>query len=112
MVSYFATWCAPCRIGLAEIERIASARNDVMVVYIGLGERQVAPVSKMVDDLHLKHPVVLDKFKVIGARHGVFVEGVEITLPKTFVLDSSGIVQAIFTVEGDDFATQLVRYLP
>ena len=111
IVSYFATWCQPCRVGLPKIEKFVQENDNVVAIYIALGEKSSAPVSKLVSELNLKSPILMDKFESIGVRHGVVVEGMETVLPRTFVIKSDGTVKTIFTVEGEDFSTQLLEQL-
>ncbi len=107
VVSYFATWCAPCREGLPKIEQFATKNDNVVAVYIALGERSPAPLQKFAKDLDLDSQIVIDKFETIGARHGVTGQGQDTRLPRTFVLAPDGTVKSIFVVEGNDFAEAL-----
>lgn len=111
VVSYFATWCGPCRIGLPKIEKFAQANSNVEAVYIALGEKSAAPVQKMANELNLNSPIIMDKFESIGIRHGIVVEGEETKLPRTFVLKPDGTVASIVTVEGEDFSKFLEGHL-
>ena len=107
VVSYFATWCGPCRVGLPQIEKFAQDNSNVEAIYIALGEKSSAPVQKFASELNLKSPIIMDKFESIGMRHGVVVEGQETKLPRTFILNPDGTVKTIVTVEGEDFFTVL-----
>ena len=111
VVSYFATWCGPCRVALPKIEQFVTNNDNVEAVYIALGEKSSAPVKKMADELNLNSPIVIDKFESIGIRHGVVVEGKETTLPRTFILKPDGTVQTIVTVEGSDFVEFLTKQI-
>ena len=107
VVSYFTTWCAPCREGLPIIEEIAQNDPDVIGVYIDLGEKSDT-VKRMASELNLKSTIVIDKFQSVGKRHGVVIEGQEIILPRSFVLAADGTVKTIFMIEGDDFRAELL----
>ena len=111
VVSYFATWCGPCRVGLPKIEKFAQTNSNVEAIYIALGEKSSAPVQKLATELNLKSPIIMDKFESIGVRHGIVVEGQETKLPRTFVIKPDGTVASIVTVEGEDFSTFLDEQL-
>ena len=107
IVSYFATWCQPCRTTMPVLESIAKQDSSVQVVYIALGEKSALPVQKMVQELGIHSPVVLDKYEAIGKRHGVVRPDTTTQLPITFVVTPEGIVKTIFTKEGSDFAQRV-----
>lgn len=107
VISYFATWCHPCREGLPVIEKVVQGDPNVQAIYIAVGEKAMAPVEQMVKELNLQSPIVVDKFETIGQRHGVVTEGVQTELPRTFVIAPNGTVQTIFVKEGDDLETKL-----
>ena len=109
IVSYFATWCAPCKKGLPIIEAAVQADPNITAVYIALGEKETEKVEKFAKELNLNSPIMLDRFQKMGERHGVTGEGVDAALPRTFVLDGNGMVQTIFIEEGDDFEKQLSK---
>ena len=111
VVSYFATWCAPCRVGLKNIEELSRRHSNLQAVYISVGDK--APeLHRFKEELGLQNPIVLDKFESIAKRHGVVSDGAKASLPKTFVLSPSGEVLAIFTMEGEDFQSRLTAFLP
>ena len=111
IVSYFATWCEPCKEGLPIIEQYAQKHSNVMAVYIALGESDTQKVQQFSSQLNLESTIMLDKFQSIGKRHGVVTDAEATTLPKTFVIDKEGNVQTIFTLEGDDFEQELGKSL-
>lgn len=108
VVSYFATWCKPCRIGLPIIEKVAQNDPNTVAVYIDLGE-EPATVKQMAKELGLNSTIMIDKFQSIGTRHGVVIEGEDVVLPRTFVLAPDGTVKVIFTEEGEDFEGALLN---
>jgi len=57
--------------------------------------------------LGLNSPIIVDRFQTVAKRHGVVVEGRETVLPITFIVSQTGVVETIFTVEGEDFKTRL-----
>ena len=107
VVSYFATWCGPCRKGLPVIEKVVNADSNVTAVYIAFGEKSAGKVHHFAEELSLEGTIILDKFETIGVRHGIAGNGESTKLPRTFVLGADGTVKTIFTVEGDDFEEHL-----
>ena len=113
VISYFTTSCGPCKKNLPIIDGFADKNDKVTAVYINVGEDAVS-VRRFLQGLPLKHPIILDKFQSIAARHGVFEEGREppIKVPITFILNKEGKVLKIIDIEGDDFETQLNALAP
>ena len=85
-----------CREGLPKIEEFVTKNDNVVAVYVALGERSPAPLEKFVKELGLDSQVVIDKFETIGARHGVTGQGQDTRIPRTFVLAPDGTVKSTF----------------
>ncbi len=62
VVSFWATWCGPCREELPELQALADSRaNDgVEVLAISVDQGDVAPVARMAESLKLAMPVAHD----------------------------------------------------
>lgn len=107
VVSFFATWCGPCKKGLPVIEKLVAARAEQgwSAVHVGYmeAEEKLAPFVK---ELKLKNPVLLDQSGYVGKRLAV-----KAALPRTFVVSADGIVRTIFVEEGDDFEALLAAAL-
>jgi len=106
VISYCATWCLPCREGLSIIEAEVQADSTVDALYIAL-DKEPIKVQRWARDLGLNSPIIVDRFQTVAKRHGVVVEGRETVLPITFIVSQTGVVETIFTVEGEDFKTRL-----
>jgi peroxiredoxin len=101
VISFFASYCEPCKQHLPAIERAVATGKDVRGVLIDYGEKpEVA--APFVESQKLTLPVIADKFTKIAARLGVGK-----ALPRTLVVDRNGNVSAIFEREGDDFDSAL-----
>jgi thiol-disulfide isomerase/thioredoxin len=101
VISFFATWCKPCKAQLPVIERLVASSKDVRGLLIDFGE-DPGVVTTFVQEQNLKLPVIPDKFTKIAERLGV-----DQSLPRTLVVDGKGKVSAIFDHEGDDFEKAL-----
>ena len=109
VVSFFATWCKPCRKGLAALRatapELAAAGVPVVLVAVGQGADEVGP---FLADLGVRLPTIEDRFGKTSERFGVAAKGGSAVLPRTFVLDAQGVVRAILGREGEDFAALLL----
>jgi thiol-disulfide isomerase/thioredoxin len=102
IVSFFATWCEPCKKGLPELVRVQQELGDkVAVVLVAFGQ-EAADVKPFLRDMGVTLPVILDPYEKQATRFGVSK-----ALPRTFVLGPDGVVGAIYECEGPDFATSL-----
>jgi len=102
VITFFATWCAPCREGLpafAELDR-ALADRGVEVLLVAAGEDADKAVP-FLDALGISLPTVTDPFLKISEKFGLGTG--DTSLPRTFVLDRDGIVRGILGAEGADF---------
>ena len=96
IVSFFATWCGPCKVGMPIIEKEVAKNENWKVVFVNVGEEE-AKVKQMVSAMGVDSTVVMDTHGTIGKRFGVGD-----SLPKTFVIGPSGNVGTIFIEEADD----------
>lgn len=111
VISYMASWCAPCRVGLPIIDRVVSETASATAIYVAIGESSDAPLRQMVSDLQLTQPILWDKFQLFGQRHGVISNGEPAVLPKTFIIAPDGRVVAIVETEGSDFESLLRNFI-
>ncbi len=107
IVSYFASTCQPCAIYLPIMSTLAQEKN-LNLVLIAV-ETDPNNVKRFIKKYKLKGTTVMDKFTKIAERHGVSQNGKNISIPKTFLLDSDGVVRVIYTEEGDDFRSHLLN---
>ena len=110
VVSYFATWCAPCKKNLPTIEKFIQKNSNVQGFYIAI-EKESSQVNQFAKSLNLNTPIVMDKFESFAKKHGVILADGKMSLPKTFVIDKQGKVLDIIVVEGEDFEELLEKRL-
>ena len=102
LVTFFATWCDPCRAELpllAELQRKLSGRLKVLLVAID---------PENVDELHtlykafsLPFPLVLDSGEHIKRAYGVE------QLPASFLVDRRGTIRSVLQAIGEGEAKML-----
>lgn len=104
VISFFASWCKPCKRGLPVIQNVTRELAPTTKVrsYLVSYQEEEAVVSKFLGDSNIQLPVLMDRYLKVAGRLGV--DG---TLPKTFVIDAAGNVRTIFAVEGADFTAAL-----
>lgn len=92
IVNFWATWCAPCRIEMPELQEAYEKYKDDGLVILALNQDETADVahSFFYDEMDLTFTPLLDEGSAIATSYESF--GV---LPSTFFIDSDGVVQAI-----------------
>ena len=82
VIRFFATWCAACAPGMAELQRLWET-DEAEIVAINLGESPEA-VRAYVDRLGYDYTVLLDDAREAAGSYGV------IYIPTTVIVDPSG----------------------
>ncbi len=87
VVTFAASWCKPCKRELPEIKKLADRYADKgIATVVVVVDREPAATETMrsllVDELKFSHPVLTDRFGVVGRRY--FAE----ELPMTVVVDA------------------------
>jgi thiol-disulfide isomerase/thioredoxin len=103
VISFFATWCKPCKEQLPIIERVVAslAGKGARGVLVDYGEEPDVAAS-FAETQKLRLPIIPDRFTKIAVRLGVGQK-----LPRTLVVGPDGNVRTIFEHEGDDFEKAL-----
>ncbi len=88
-LSFWATWCGPCKQELPSIEALYSrlAARGLVVVAVDMGEDK-AKVAQFVKANHLTFPVLLDGSAAVGLAYGAR------SIPTNYILDRSGRILA------------------
>lgn len=96
VLSFFATWCEPCRAELPILASLAREHGDaIAVVGVSVDEADATQVDGFVREHGLPYAVLLDPAgAAAGGRFGVP------PLPATFVLDADG--RIVFAHRGGD----------
>jgi len=106
VLAFYATWCIPCREGLAIMSRKSAEleKNGVLVVLINVGEDDFGKTNKWVSG-YMKDNWLLgfDKFNNLPENFGLSKRGNEMPLPRTLLLDQDLRPLLLIGQEGDDY---------
>ena len=98
VLSFFATWCGPCRLEMPELDTLSREFTDInfyLVDVSGLTQgkskmkEDPAKVKKMVTDLGVNLKVLMDKYGKVAEKYGVK------SLPRLVVIDAKSTVHYI-----------------
>jgi len=91
ILNFWATWCAPCRQEMPEIEAFYKklTGGNVVVLAVNLTAEEMNPddVTKFVKDYQLTFPILLAQSQDIEAAYQVM------TIPTSYIIDSKGIIR-------------------
>jgi len=104
---FYATWCVPCREGIARISGNSAEleKSGVLIVLINVGEADFVKSSKFVST-YIKDEWLFgfDKFNNMPEKFGLSKKGdAQMPLPKTLLLDQDLKPLLLIGNEGDDF---------
>jgi len=88
IISFFATWCEPCKKEIPHLEKLQNEFKDRPVKFflVNVGEeRQI--VSKYLQEADVKIPVMLDRYQKTAEKYDA------LTLPRLYVIDQNGKIQ-------------------
>ena len=98
VLSFFATWCVPCRAEMPELDTLSQSYKDVNFYLVnvsgltqGKAKMKEDPklVKMMVDKLGVSLQVLMDKYGKVAEKYEVK------SLPRLVVIDQEGKVQYI-----------------
>jgi len=103
VLSFFATWCGPCRIEMPVLDTLSQSYNDIDFYLINVsgleGKKKEDPVEvkALLEELGVTLTVLMDKYGNAAQKYDALI------LPRLVVIDSSKIVYAHTGYEeGDD----------
>jgi len=102
VLTFFATWCAPCREEMPLLVDFATrhtGRVSVLCVLADPENRELA--RRLADAVGATYPFLLDEGGAVQRAYGVR------ELPATFVIDPSGMVRSRFAAFGENEAKAL-----
>jgi peroxiredoxin len=91
ILNFWATWCAPCRIEMPDLERafLAHQENDLVILAINQGESAAVVQAFFYDELGLSFTPLLDTEVEVSNLFSAF------NLPTTIFIAADGTVTAI-----------------
>lgn len=91
IINFWATWCAPCRIEMPELQAAYETYQNEGLVILALNQDESADLAReyFVGEMGLTFTALLDDNSAISTAFGIF------GLPTTFFLDAEGIITVI-----------------
>jgi len=88
VLSFFATWCEPCKKEIPHLEKLQNEFKDRPVKFflVDVGEDR-EKVLKYLQKADVKIPVVIDRYQKTAEKYDA------LTLPRLFVIDQNGKIQ-------------------
>lgn len=106
ILSFFATYCEPCKKELPFLARMYEKYKDqglsVVVVNIDTKPEEIAKVADLVKENGITYPIASDRFNIVAKRYGVK------RLPCLYILDGAGKVSLASTGYTEEFGGQLL----
>jgi peroxiredoxin len=106
ILSFFATYCEPCKKELPYLQAMYARYKDdglaVAVVSIDQKPEDIAKVSELVQGVGATYPVLSDRFNIVAKRYGVK------RLPCLYILDGTGKVSMVNTGYSEDISGALL----
>jgi cytochrome c biogenesis protein CcmG/thiol:disulfide interchange protein DsbE len=89
LLNFWATWCAPCKAEMPELNRLAENHPDLAILGMNYQQEKKA-VERFARMVPLGFPLLVDEAGEVGDAYGVM------GLPTSVFIDKQGIVQAVF----------------
>ena len=90
ILSFFATWCVPCKAEIPELEKIYLEYSDKnLIVFLIDVEEKKEIVTSFINSLGVNLPILMDKYGKITEKYGI------VSIPALFIIDKDGIVRFV-----------------
>ena len=91
IISFFATWCAPCRHEIPVLQKFYSdfKKEGIKIFLVAVGEKRKKVLS-FVSAKEITLPVLLDIYATTAKNYGVADHLGRATLPQIFIIDRKG----------------------
>ena len=109
VLNFWATWCAPCRIEMPELQNAFETYQDQDLVVLAINEQEEEQqVQDFFEELGLTFTPLLDSDGNVGRSYGAF------GLPSTYFIDRSGEITAVHRgiLTEEQIETYLMQILP
>lgn len=106
IINFWATWCAPCRIEMPELQAVYEKYQEDGLVILALDQDEPLEVARafFYDDMGLTFMPLMDQRNLVAAEYGAFF-----TLPSTYFVDGQGVITAVH--RGTLTRNQIENYL-
>lgn len=93
VLSFFATWCGPCRQEMPVLDSLSREFTDIEFFLVNVSnlvlggtklKEDPVKVRKMLEDLNVDLPVLMDKYAMTAEKYGAT------TLPLLVIIDKKG----------------------
>jgi thiol-disulfide isomerase/thioredoxin len=105
IMSFFATYCEPCKKEMPELSRLYDTYKDqglgVMLVSIDKGDEQRQTIIDLAKENKVAFPVMHDRYQVVARRYAAE------RLPYMLMLDPTGTVKVVHVGYTDDLKANL-----
>ena len=105
IMSFFATYCDPCKKEMPELARLYDAYKDqglgIMLVSIDKGDEQKNEILALAAQSGVKFPVMHDRFQVVARRYAAE------RLPYMLMLDPAGTIKTVHIGYTDEVKANL-----
>jgi thiol-disulfide isomerase/thioredoxin len=105
IMSFFATYCEPCKKEMPELSRLYDAYKDqglgVMLVSIDKGDEQRQTIIDLAKEHKVAFPVMHDRYQVVARRYAAE------RLPYMLMLDPAGTVKVVHVGYTEDLKANL-----
>ncbi len=93
VLSFFATWCSPCRREIPELERLMDQHPSVKFFLVDVGESE-DKIASHLKTTPIRLPILLDRYGLVAKKYGV-MDGQTDTavLPTLVIVDQSGVIR-------------------
>ncbi len=91
IINFWATWCAPCRIEMPELQQTYTAYADDGLEILALNQGEDAPAVNdfFREEMGLTFTPLLDREQVVADAYGAF------NLPSTYFVAADGTISAV-----------------
>ncbi|MCH8327258.1 MAG: TlpA family protein disulfide reductase [Candidatus Marinimicrobia bacterium] len=103
VLSYFATWCIPCKKEIPQLEILQQKYPGVGIYLIDVNEPPDL-LAAYIKEYDIKLDVLMDRYGKVAAKYGVVNEQGVGNLPTLFIIDEDGtvILSHVGYKEGDE----------
>jgi peroxiredoxin len=88
LLDFWATWCTPCRLQMAALERLSRDKKRDDIVLLGISDEDVATIRNFLAKNPVGYPIVSVEQGGLPAPYSQVV-----AVPAAYVIDRNGIIQ-------------------